>query len=234
MNYISLTQTGGTGIINNIHDSTGPGGVNIQDSSNNILTISNAGDISCNSLHTTNLYIGGNSTIFRFVPWTVYKNPVNNFTDVVNTALTNGNLDSTSPAPATGSNWSYSYSIIGNTMYVNFQYTVNDNTSGITAGGIYLYKIPPTYTINTDIFHANNYYGQPNTDFGSQVGTCSLTEYNNRYTTGPVRITTLAYNGLTYLYLLDYNGRDTPQGSGWFSYANTYNNITFVASFPIN
>ena len=67
MNYISLTQTGETGIINNIH-TVGTGGINLQDNSNNILTISNVGDVSCNSLHTTNLYIGGNSTIFRFVP----------------------------------------------------------------------------------------------------------------------------------------------------------------------
>ena len=231
MNYLSLTQTGGTGIINMIH-SSGPGGVNIQDSSNNILTINNVGDVSCNVLNCKSLYIGGNSTIFRFVPWTVYKHQGNSFIDVVNTVSSNGTVDINSPAAATGSNWSYSYSIIGNTMYVNFHYNVFDGTHGSTAAGNYIYKIPTNYTINTNILYTNNYYGQTN-DLGSQVGTCTLTEYGNRYTTGPVRTTTLSSNGLTYLYLLDYNGRNTPQASWWFSYANTNNNITFVASFPI-
>ena len=232
MNYISLTQTGGTGIINNIHDSSGPVGVNIQDSSNNILTISNVGDVSCNVLNCKSLYIANTtSTIFRFVPWIVYQSDtIGTITNVMRIINSSGAIAGY-PTAASDSIWSFSYSIIGNTMYVNFHYTASSNGNNNGNNGIYVYSLPSSYVIDTLTLYATPYVGVVNTDFGSQVGNCTLVEYNNSSSLGPVRITEL--EGKYYLYLMSVTNQYRPQSTSWFSLSSSNLNVTFMASFPI-
>lgn len=238
-NFLTITQTSQTGYINNIH-TAGVGGLNIQDNSSNILTISPLGDVSCNSLNTTtnvtcnslnttSLYIG-NSTIFRFTPWTaIYGNnrPNNSTLPAVSY---DGNGGYFTLIPAAGANWSYSYSIIGNTMYVNYQY-YSSSSSTVAGNGIYFYTMPNVgFVIDTATLYSNGYYGQNNQDHGSQVGTCSLIHYGNANTQGPVRVSTI--NSVTYLYLMSYQSYGN-QNSGNYPYTNSELNVAFVASFPI-
>ena len=166
-NYLTITQTAQTGYINNIHVGN-PGGINLQDNSNNILTISSVGDVNCksltttanvncnsltttanvtcNSLNTNQLYIGG-STIFRFVPWssTYGNNPTNSSyisTSQLPVAAFNNNNNSLQQInPASGATWAYSYSIIGNTMYVKYQYYSASPTAD-PGNGLYVYLLP--------------------------------------------------------------------------------------------
>jgi hypothetical protein len=173
------------------------------------------------------LYIG-NSTIFRFSPWTALygNNRPNNNMPAVSYDGTNNIY--TSLFPASGANWSYSYSIIGNTMYVNYQYYSSDSSSA--GSGIYFYTMPNSgFVIDTATLYSTAYYGLDNQDFGSQVGTCSFIHYGQANGQGPVRVSTI--NNITYLYLMDYQSYHN-QNSGYYAYNSSDLNVSFVASFP--
>ena len=180
------------------------------------------------------MYIG-NSTIFRFTPWTVscgsQSTVINHTFPVYITA--SSSIFGIGITPAYDALWSYSYSIIGNTMYVNYQY-LNSSASGASNNGnngMYVYIMPITgFKIDNTILVSSNYYGQLNEDFGSQVGNCSMIQYGQGDGQGPVRITNI--NNIFYLYLMNYQNYGY-QSSGNYSYTTNNINITFVASFPI-
>lgn len=221
-NFLTITQTSQRGYINNIHAAgAGVGGINIQDNSNNILTISPLGDVSCNSLYI------GSSTIFRFQPWTKTHGNTGPIASPLPAVSYNGSFFTLTPA--SGANWSYSYSIIGNTMYVNYQYYSSATSSA--GNGIYFYTMPtPGFVIDTATLYSTAYSGLNNQDFGSQVGTCSFIHYGQSNGQGLVRVSTIS--GVTYLYLMNYQ-QYSSQNSAYYGYATDNMNVTFVASFPI-
>jgi len=244
MSGLNWTQSNGVGQIINAHSSGG--GVNVYDNSTGaattpIVSISSAGDISCNNFTTTgSLYIGS-SMLFRYVPWTmVYNDSVASgvtpstgqqiiYTSRFGFTVANPTL------PASGAwNWNYSYSIIGNTMYLHYSYFAV-NAGGAGSGGAYQYIIPGGYTINTNIAIPNT--NAPLTQTGATLSNGSrIGSFGYSYGAGAENVggIVIANNTTSLVVLLSVAA--VPKWHGSNSYAYNLGNliVSFEAAIPIN
>jgi hypothetical protein len=126
-----------------------------------------------------------NSTYFRYVPWTVgytmtgsaYGGAIN-CTSVLTHPVAGGNIST------------YLYSIVGNTMYLNINYSAV-NITGATAGtSFYWFNIPAGYTIDTTLQIAHSSAGTLNADGPTLVGECYVAVMGTSDTVGQVFIRT--------------------------------------------
>lgn len=117
-----------------------------------LYTPSTPTDISCNNLTVaTSMFYGANQ--FRYVPWTTIGTTIGNvLTAIVPTATPGAGNTTGASMPSfnnTGTNTvKYCYSVIGNTMYVDFTY-YSTGGGGTTGTGKYIYLIPSGFTPNT-------------------------------------------------------------------------------------
>jgi hypothetical protein len=110
-------------------------------------------DISCNNLTVgTNMFYGANQ--FRYVPWTVISNNSNytSLSQILNPLNSDGTLSATPPTTTgtVGTNFSitYSYSVVGNTLYINYCFK-GISSAGSVGSGTYGYIIPSPYKLDT-------------------------------------------------------------------------------------
>lgn len=131
-------------------------------------------DISGN-MNTTSLYL--NTEKFRFVNWTLKGTTEGNIVSVFNTTtgISNGTVVFSTPNTI-----SYYYSIVGNTMYLEYSFSTDASlTTGVGGTGGYVYIIPIGYNINTNVVKTiNTAYGVP---IGTIVG--SSMYYSSSYFT---------------------------------------------------
>jgi hypothetical protein len=169
------------------------------------------------------------------VPWTKYGSTSSGtgYNNIVRSITTDGTV-AYNLQPATNATWYYSYSIIGNTMYVNYQYLNNtaSATGSNNGNGLYVYSIPSPYTIDINTLNYSACVGANNTNYGSQVGSCAAINYGSVSLFGNVQITTVG--GEFCLYIIDYtNNAGRILGSSYFATGTANMNLTFQASFPI-
>ena len=148
-------------------------------------------DISGNSYLNGNLDVSGNinaseyffDTIqFKFIPWTIISsgtNTTNASGCITSLSSSNANTLGTNPTFSTSSTFNYAYSVVGNTMYLDFNYHASNNTGASNGSGIYSYIIPGNFTPDTSTLTPStfNYYTSTtsssngyNPSYGSVIG----------------------------------------------------------------
>ena len=148
-------------------------------------------DISGNSYLNGNLDVSGNinaseyffDTIqFKFIPWTIISsgtNTTNASGCITSLSSSTANALGTNPTFSTSSTFNYAYSVVGNTMYLDFNYHASNNTGASNGSGIYSYIIPGNFTPDTSTLTPStfNYYTSTtsssngyNPSYGSVIG----------------------------------------------------------------
>jgi hypothetical protein len=97
------------------------------------------------------MFYGANQ--FRYVPWTVISNNSNytSLSQILNPLNSDGTLGTQPTTTGTaGTNFSitYSYSVVGNTLYINYCFK-GISSNGSIGSGTYGYIIPSPYKLDT-------------------------------------------------------------------------------------
>ena len=180
-------------------------------------------DISGNSYLGGDLDVSGNikaseyffDTIqFRFIPWTIISsgsNTTNASGCITSLSSSNANTLGTNPTFSSGgSTFNYAYSVVGNTMYLDFNYIATNNTGSTSGSGIYSYIIPGNFTPDTSTLTPStfNYYtsntsysNSYNPTYGSVIGCGNVNAYTG-------------YLILTQIYILQNTSLTTGGGYG--------------------
>ena len=213
--------------------------------------ILNASDMSLNNINNPNsfyvnpirpnttdkvLYYDSNSKeitygIFRYRPWT----------DCGYTFITSGTNSfggaitaSTNPTPATGCQYKYVYSIVGNTMYLEFYYYHTTNTGAGNGNGVYYYTLPSGYTIDTSIVKSVVPTTGTTTAYGSVIGRANLDIFTTNSSLNAEMV--CSGNNTLSIFVPSYsNGLNTFQyhSSVYFAYNGANIRNAFSCSFPI-
>ena len=169
---------------------------------------------------------------FVIFPWTTYLGTADSF----NLAGINYPTGTNAPKCNSGATVSYRFTVIGNTMYINFYfYQINTGTAG---NGVYQYQLPSgsvlgglTYN-TTDLYATNNPI--PSSAVGTKVGTAVLWIVGSSQEIGAVYFSnTGGNNGLT-IWLIAGNGAVGLHGSTLYNYYGGYTLLTFDAMLPMN
>jgi hypothetical protein len=188
-------------------------------------------DISCNNLTTAsgNIYIG-TSQLFRYKPWTSIGTTNAVITALIPNATPGGGTTGTNPTFNSGNTVKYHYSVIGNTMYMEFSF-YSTGTGGTQGNGKYLYNIPSGYIPNASVCVPYQLSSSQASPTGTVIGQANLSHIGNFLIMGQVWIVQNASYGI---------GIGTTSniltGNDHCSYAGTGNimSFTFSCSFPIN
>ena len=186
------------------------------------------GIVSINQLNISNNW-------FHFVPWTDSGYTITTSGGTSFNGLITGST--TNPSPAGGSLFKYMYSIIGNTMYLNFFYSNTSNSGSSGGDGYYTYKIPAGYYIDTSFIQTVTPTTSTSTAYGTVLGTANMVQFTpnaslnaevvcNSNTTLCIFVPCLCSNN-GFLNYFQY------QSNGVFSYGNANQRIAFTCSFPI-
>lgn len=203
------------------------GGIQIGNTgyTNNISIIGASGvNISSVSLNISSSIVTLNTNIFRYVPWVASYNG-SSISTIVSGSTTN-------PTCGTNSIVTYRYSIMGNSMFINFYlYQSNAGTSG---SGYYQYVIPAiaTYYIDSTYIQSST-NGNAN---GTRLGTCSMKAFGGSNEIGSVFVIGSGAGARLILQLEAGNsGVSTyeQQRSSYFAYGNSSFLVTFEAIIPI-
>jgi hypothetical protein len=195
-----------------------------------------------NTFSGTNNFTGAfslSSNPFRYIPWRTCG-----YTFTAGTSFGSAITATTAPTPATGSTTKYIYSVVGNTMYLQFSYSNPTANTGGSGTGVYLYNLPSGYTIDTSLIQTvtpgvaattnQNAYGTSlgNASFEifspySQPATClGVSVYATSTATIAIFIPSYYQGSISSLYIW--------HGSTYFGYnPATYHRYTFNCSFPI-
>ena len=176
------------------------------------------------------LQLGGYT--FRYIPWTTYVGTADSF----NLAGIIYPAGANAPKCNSGATVSYRFTVIGNTMYINFYlYQASAGTGG---NGIYQYQLPSgsvlgglTYN-TTDLVAMSNPTGS--SVVGTKVGSSVLWNVGLNQEIGAVYFSnTGGNNGLT-IWMIAGNGAVGLHGSGLYTYAGANVVYTFEAMLPMN
>ena len=113
-----------------------------------------------------------NRNPFRYIPWTIYVGNATSF----NSAGINYPTATNAPACNSSATVKYRFSVVGNTMYINFY--LHQAAAGTGGNGVYQYELPSgsalgSLTYNTtDLIAMNN--PTSTTPPGTKVGTAVL------------------------------------------------------------
>jgi hypothetical protein len=191
-------------------------------------------DISCNNLTVaTNMFYGANR--FRYVPWTSIGTTIGNvLTAIVATTTAGGGTVGSMPSfNTTGTTVKYCYSVIGNTMYIDFTYYSTGSSGGLGTGK-YIYLIPSGYTANTTFAMPYALSSSQTTPSGTLIGSSSFLLTGSWFYGGQVWLvqhsTTSIGIGINVLNNA-LSGSDNIIG---YSLSANPVNFTFSCSFPIN
>lgn len=172
------------------------------------------------NLSTTNVSI--NSYLFQYVPWTTYYSG-NSLTGIVSAITTDPTCDS-------GASVTYRYSIIGNTMYLN--YTFYSVTGGSDGVGKYLYSLPSGITVNTTGLITST--SSTNGNIGTKLGHFSVMELGTSNGSGHIYLDT---NNKLLLWVEYSVGENTfynkHQSDNDYGYGTASLKIAFEATIPI-
>ena len=187
------------------------------------IKISNSDIISTTTINMSSPTININANTFRFVPWISSINS-SSISNIVTASTTN-------PTANSGSSVVYRYSIIGNSMYVNYCfYQTNAGTSG---SGTYLYTIPASatyYLDSTDIQQsADTNYGS----YGTKVGTVSFKRYGTNNSMGGVYISGSGSSARFIIWSEVGSGGYGRHDNNTYGYGGASLSITYDAVIPI-
>ena len=179
--------------------------------------------ISSSTLNMSAPTININTKQFRFVPWTTFYSGTTLATNVINYPT-----GASAPTANAGATLKYRYSVIGNTMYINYSFY---QVSGGTAGsGVYQYAIPGGYTLNTTDIVYSPTTGNPT---GTKVGTAGFIFIGSNNALGNAYITNQGgTNGL--MFWQEAGPNWGPNGSTYYHYGTSNLVIHFEAMIPIN
>ena len=132
------------------------------------------------------------------------------------------------PVPPSTATLKYRYSVVGNTMYVNYCYY--SATAGTNGNGIYQYLIPTVATLNTTDIVVSNFSA-----YGTIVGNTTLKQLGTSNGMGKVYITN---QNSTYGFMLSIESSVVSslgvQSSGYYTYGATNLFYQFDAMISIN
>jgi hypothetical protein len=173
------------------------------------------------------LYFGtSGSNIFRFVPWTTAYSGTTLANNVINFP-TGANC----PTANAGALLRYKYSVIGNTMYLNYYfYQASPGTAG---SGVYQYAVPGGYTINTTDMLSSPTSGDPN---GTRLGNAKCIYLTHNNAVGGLYLTNQGSTLGLMLWTEVGSGTSWPysaQNNTNYNYGTTGLIISFEATIPI-
>jgi hypothetical protein len=173
------------------------------------------------------LYFGtSGSNIFRFVPWTTAYSGTTLANNVINFP-TGANC----PTANAGALLRYKYSVIGNTMYLNYYfYQASPGTAG---SGVYQYTIPGGYTMNTTDMLSSPTSGDPN---GTRLGNAKCIYLTHNNAVGGMYLTSQGSTIGLMLWTEVGSGTSWPysaQNNTNYNYGTTGLIISFEATIPI-
>jgi len=165
-----------------------------------------------------------NSYNFNYIPWTVItegknitiaENRANAFFDIMTA--------STLPYPSTKGQFLYMYSVIGNTLYIQYLYRsyALASAAGSAGSGTYFFKIPSTVTINSKLLEFESSIA-----LGSCVGSGHMYGLNHRNSALHV---SCQYNNLV---LVESSGL-VLHSSSYYYYSLENLSINFEAMVPL-
>jgi hypothetical protein len=162
-----------------------------------------------------------NTNSFRFVPWTTY------YTGTSISGLVGA--ITTAPTCGTSALIKYRYSIVGNTMYINYYFN-QTTTTGSAAGSGYYYYIPPTgFTYNTTDIVTSTTVANGNN--GTKIGTSNFKHFGTDNGIGGV----YWMNGSNVMLLwCELGATYNCQNSGVYSYNTPNLYVAFDAMIPIS
>ena len=176
------------------------------------------------TLSTPKLNINTNQ--FRFIPWTTLVGlPGSTLSNVINFP-TGANC----PTPSSTATIKYRYSVIGNTLYVNYYY-YSGATAGTNGNGVYQYLIPSVVTINTnDIIFTST-----TSAYGTVVGNTTMKQVGSSNGIGKVYITNSSLNVYGFMLSIEMSNVVSlgVQGSSYYPYGYTNLFYQFDAMIPI-
>jgi len=176
------------------------------------------------TLSTPKLNINTNQ--FRFIPWTTLVGlPSSTLSNVMNFP-TGANC----PTPSSTATLKYRYSVIGNTLYVNYYY-YSGATAGTNGNGVYQYLIPSVVTINTnDIIFTST-----TSAYGTVVGNTTMKQVGSSNGIGKVYITNSSLNVYGFMLSIEMSNVVSlgVQGSSYYPYGYTNLFYQFDAMIPI-
>ena len=176
------------------------------------------------------LQLGGYT--FRYIPWTTYLGTADSF----NLAGINYPGGVNAPKCNSSATVSYRFTVIGNTMYINFYfYQINTGTAG---NGVYQYQLPSGSVLGGLTYNTTDLYAMSNptgsSAVGTKVGTAVLWIVGSSQEIGAVYFSnTGGNNGLT-IWLIAGNGAVGLHGSTLYNYYGGYTLLTFDAMLPMN
>jgi hypothetical protein len=199
-------------------------------------------DISCNNLRVaTNMFYGANQ--FRYVPWTQFNYSLSTACvgTVVATTVAGASVAGTQPMANIGSSIKYAYSVIGNTMYLDYTYISNGFQTGGnsgTSGLKYLYTIPTGYSPNTTHISAHQLLSGQTATSGSIIGNCWVLKSGSWSYNGGVYLCNAGTGGSVVVndiaIIMSINAQLTGQNNADYGESAQSVNFTFTCSFPIN
>ena len=166
-----------------------------------------------------------NTYTFRYIPWTSFASlPSLSMSNVMN--FPTGSNCPVAPSTAT---LKYRYSVVGNTMYVNYYYY--SATAGTNGSGVYQYLVPTVATLNTtDIVVSST-----TSACGTVVGNAVYKQVGSSNGMGKVFISNqnstygfMLYTETSYVVSLG------TQGSSYYNYGSSNVFYQFDAMIPIN
>lgn len=198
------------------------------------------GDIIADKITTTELTFSPNQ-VFRFVPWKDcgFTFNTSNATVASNSfggAITATITGTTAPTPSQNSTCKYNYSVIGNTMYLQFSYMGGTN-AGSAGSGIYTWKLPAGYNIDTSLISVQNPAITTTTSpaKGTVIGNSYIAQWGTTISTS---ILVYAVNSTQFCAMV-FQSQNTGSINAWHSHSSTQFNYgsflhqTINCSFPI-
>jgi hypothetical protein len=190
-------------------------------------------DISCNNLTVaTNMFYGAYR--FRYVPWTSIGTTIGSvLTAIVATTTAGGGTVGTMPSfNTTGINTvKYCYSVIGNTMYIDFTY-YSTGGGGTAGNGKYIYLIPSGYTPNTTLTTPYALTSSQTYPVGSVIGVANSYAYGVWNIMGGAWLVQHSTSSIGICMLI--NGTLTGSDNSPYNSSAIALSFTFSCNFPIN
>ena len=221
------------------YENQAPKSIILNASDTSLNNIGNPGSFYVNPIrpNTTDkvLYYNSNSKEitygnFRYVPWTDCG-----YTFTAGSSFGGAITSTTNPTPASGSTCKYNYSVMGNTMNLQFSYMGGANAGGAGSGVSYTWNLPAGYSIDTSLISVQN---PAITAVGSQakgtvIGNSYIVIWGVNATVCALAYAVNSTQLCVMIYQSETGSSNTWNSSAMFqlSYANYYQTIT--CSFPI-
>ena len=171
---------------------------------------------------------------FRYVPWTIIANRTNGVgDDISGNVIVSSATPPVNPRASTEAscNMRYMYSVVGNTLYLNYLYQHAVNTGTVAGTGYYKYRLPAGFTYPTTTL-VSAATAAPSISSGTRLGSARM------HVTGIISLGSVYWleNPTSQYFMVITRESSNPfayNSSANYEYTNASLCITFEAAIPL-